>query len=149
MAFMTITALVVLTSCGSGDDETVETVSKQELVNQADQVCSKTEKRQLALVGKFEKSKSGKDSQASPAQAEEELVTFAGLPPIEQQIQELSDLPTPESGAGQFTAYLEALKTGLATAEKDPSSLLASGADPFAEAISAAEQFGLKVCAGA
>jgi len=144
-----ITALVVLPSCGSSNDETVETVSKEEFVKQADQVCAKTEKRQLALVNKFEESKSGKESQASTAKAEEELVAFAGVPPIKQQFQELSQLPTPESGSSQVDAYLKALEAGLTTVEKEPALLLNIDSDPFAKAASLAEDFGFKVCSGA
>jgi len=146
----TLTALAVLNSCGSGDDtKTVNSLSKKEFIKQADQICSKTEKRQLVLIGKFEEGKSPQESQASSPKAEEELVAFAGVPPVKQQLQELSQLPAPEGGSEQVDGYLKALETGLKTAENDPALLLSIDSDPFAKATSLAKAFGFKVCSGA
>jgi len=149
MAMAVVAAVLALASCGGGDEETVENLSKEEFVKQADQICGKTEKRQLVLVNKFEESKSGKESQVSPAKAEEELVTFAGLPPVKQQLQELSQLPAPQSGGDQVDGYLQALSAGVAAVEKNPSLLLKLESDPFAKAITLAKQVGFKVCSGA
>jgi hypothetical protein len=138
-------AIFTLASCGSDRGTTDESLSKAEFIKQADQICSKTEKRQLALVSAFEEKKQAGGG-GSP---EEELVLAAGLPPVKEQLQELAELPLPESGSGEVKSYLGALEDGVAAVEANPSLLLSVDSDPFAGAESEAKKVGFKVCRGA
>lgn len=144
LAFLAALALGVA-GCGSGGSDEADTLSKAEYVKQADEICAKTEGRQKKLVTKFQK-----QNQEAPTgtAATEQLISFAALPPIEQQIQELAKLPPPDKEAAKAKAYLKELEKGLKAAEKEPGTLLITpGA--FTKAEEAARVFGFKTCGGA
>jgi hypothetical protein len=137
---------VGLVGCGDGGGTTQsETLTKAEYVKQADQVCGKTEGRQRALLTKFQKENRNIGSGQA---ATEKMISTAALPPMAEQIQELSQLPPPDQEAAKAKAYIEELEKGLAIAEKEPGTLLLSpGA--FTKSEEAARAFGFKTCAGA
>jgi hypothetical protein len=136
----------LVAGCGGGDDtETAadSPISKAQYIKRADAICTKTESRQEALIRKF-----GEQEKKQTPNSEAELVSFAGLPPVQQQAEEISDLPQPSSGAQEATAYVTALEEGLKAARKNPAALL-EGENPFAKAEEVASKFGFKVCRGA
>lgn len=136
---------VGLTGCGGGDgNDQPDTLTKTEYVKQADQICSKTESRQRKLLTKFQKENKNIGSGTA---ATEKVISFAALPPMEEQIQELSQLPPPDKEAAKAKAYVKELEKGLAVAEKEPGTLLINpGA--FTKSEEAARAFGFKTCAG-
>ena len=135
-----------LAGCGGGSDTTQSaTLTKAEYVKQADQVCAKTEGRQRALLTKFQKENRNIGSGQA---ATEKMISVAALPPMEEQIQDLSQLPPPDKEAAKAKAYLKELEKGLKIAEKEPGTLLLNpGA--FTKSEEAARAFGFKTCAGA
>jgi len=142
---------LVLTACGGDSDSstTVASISKAEYVKQADQICAKTEKRQLALLNTLQEEQA-KDGKANGGKGSEvEMVIAAGLPPVRKQLEELTALPSPEGGASQINSYLKALEDGVTAVEDNPSSLLGLDTNPFAAAEAQAIKAGFKVCAGA
>lgn len=143
---MALLALAALSGgCGSGDEETTAaSVSKAAFIKQADAVCSKTEKRQLALVAKFQQ----RGVKPGP-KSELELVAFAGVPPLATEAEELRELPQPSSEAKQAKAFIAAFAAGVKRAEQDASLMLDLEKNPFTEAEQLAGEFGLKVCGGA
>src|SRR5438128_2043762 len=95
-----------IVGCGSGgEDETAQadTLTKAEYVKQADEICAKTEGRQRKLLTKFQKQNPNPEG---PSETEK-MISYAGLPPIQEQIQELSKLPLPDKEAAKAKAYLE------------------------------------------
>lgn len=144
--------LLVLSSCGGGSDSTstLGELPKAAFIKRADEICSKTEKRQLFLVDKFQQKRRAEgETQPPSSKAEAEIVTAAGLPPINREIEELSELPLPQTDAKQLAKYLEALKAAVKAAEQNPRMLLGRESDPFAKATSLAKGFGFEVCSGA
>jgi len=135
-----------LAGCGGGSDTTeASTLTKAEYVKQADQICAKTEGRQRALLTKFQKENT---KLGSGQAATEKMISFAALPPMEEQIQELSQLPPPSKEAAKAKAYVKELEKGLEIAEQEPGTLLITpGA--FTKSEEAAQAFGFKTCAGA
>jgi hypothetical protein len=143
MVFMALLALIAA-GCGSGDGETDSTSSipKAEYIQRADAICSKTEGRQELLLQKF-----GEKQKKQTAKSEAEVVTFAGLPPVQRQAEELAELPPPDTGAKDAADYIKALEAAVKAGEEDPT-LLIRGKSPFAEAETQAQKFGFKVCLG-
>ncbi len=137
--------LAAAVGCGGGDDETAAAspISKAQYIKRADAICTETENRQEALIRKF-----GEQEKKQTPNSEAELVSFAGLPPVQQQLEEISELPQPSTGAQEADAYVKALGEGLKAARKNPAALL-EGKNPFAEAEEVAAKFGFKVCRGA
>jgi hypothetical protein len=143
---------LLLSSCGGDSDttSTVDALTKSEFIRQADEICSETEKRQLFLVDEFQQKRRAEgETQPPSSQDETEIVKEAGLPPLERQIEELSELPPPKTDSEQLAKYLQALEVAVKSAEKNPRSLLGRESDPFAKATSLASDFGFKVCSGA
>jgi hypothetical protein len=89
------------------------------------------------------------DSQQEPSQAEqEEFVTDAVLPGIQDQVDGLRALGDPEEGSEEFTAFLDDAQEALDTLEDDPSALFGEGGDdPFADVEDQAKELGLSECA--
>jgi hypothetical protein len=141
----TLAFALALPGCGGGDSETTETISKAQYVKQADAICSKTENRQLKLVGEFNQGKNTPQNQKS----EEELVLFAGLPPLKQQAEELSELPKPSTGAQEVEKYVSTLQSAIEKSEDDPGLMLLSATSPFANPETLARKIGFKACSGA
>lgn len=136
----------MVVGCGGGNDGTTEasSISKAQYIKQADAICTKTEDRQEALVQKF-----GEKEKKQTANSEAELVSFAGLPPLQQQVEELSELPPPSTGAAEASAYLKALEDAVKAGREDPAALLGGTENPFAKAEELGQKFGFKVCRGA
>jgi hypothetical protein len=146
IAFAALLSLGLLSAgCGDSDDETTTaTLSKAQFIKQADEICGKTEGRQLKRIEEFQK------RQLPPGpKAERELVLFAGIPPLALEAEELEELPLPGSGGSEAEAFIESFSAGVEKAEKDPTSLLGEKTNPFAEAEKLAREFGFKVCGGA
>jgi hypothetical protein len=146
VAFFALVIALTAFGCGGGSDTTEsDSLTKAAYVKQADQICAKTEDRQRALLTEFQKqNKNATEGQATT----EKMISFAALPPMEKQLEELSQLPLPEKEAAKAKAYLTELEKGLKIAEKEPGTLLITpGA--FTKSEEAARAFGFKTCAGA
>ena len=144
-------ALLVAAGCGSDGDSssTSATITKASFIKQADAICDKTEKRQLFRVDQYQTKTGSEGDQAPPSHEDEvKLVAFAGIPPVVEQIEELSDLPRPEKGAKEVEEFIAALEAGIKKAESDPELVLSREPDPFAPAAKAASKFGFQVCSG-
>jgi hypothetical protein len=140
-------AAFAFAGCGGGgdDEEQPDSLSKAEYIKEADKICAKTEGRQRKLLNQF-----GRENESlKPGQAAtEKMISFAALPPMEEQIAELNELPPPDKEAAKAKAYIDALEFGLKEAEKQPGALLAQpGA--FTKAEEASNAFGFKTCGGA
>lgn len=141
-----LASLLLLAGCGSGgtSSETAAALTKAQYVKQADAICAKVEKRQLKLVGAFQKL----HLKQSPS-SELKLVRFAGIPPLDTQAEELAALSPPTTEAKEASAFIKAFEAGVAEAEKNPGLLLKINQDPFAKARALASSYGFKVCRGA
>jgi hypothetical protein len=138
LAGLLVTALGAVGCGGNSDDESI---AKAEYIKQADAICKETEFRQEALIAKLtQKPPKGKAVQLK-------LVSQAGLPPLQQQLGELEELPASKTDADKAEAFLDEFAAVLVKVEKDPELMLTSA--PFVEAEALAGEFGFKICRGA
>lgn len=134
-------ALFVAGCGGDGGEEQV-TITKAQLIKRADRICGQTEDRQQALVGKFAERRATRDRAG-----EEELIRFAGLPPLRAEAKELREL-SDQADVPQFDAYLESFEAAIEASQAEPQLLLVPGKSPFDQTERLAAQLGLKVCGG-
>jgi hypothetical protein len=76
----------------------------------------------------------------------ESFVTDDLIPSVEDQVQQISELPPPAGDEEQVQAILDAAQQGIEEGKSDPQSFQKS--DPFAEANKLAVQYGMKECGG-
>jgi hypothetical protein len=144
-AFLTLCLAVA--GCGGDSDSESQptTLSKAQYIKRADEICKKTEKRQRKLLTQYSIKNNG--TPETP-QTTEKVISYAALPPVQEEIDELKKLPAPEEEAAKAKAYIESLEKGLEAAEREPGTLLAEpGA--FSKAEEASRAFGFKTCRGA
>lgn len=136
-------AALVLASCGGDDDA----LSKSEYITKADAICKAGEKKLEALGEDL-----GEDGQPSPA----ELKDFAGeaVSILNDQIEDLRDLPAPEGDEETLDKIYDAADEGAekieeaADDEDAAAKLFGSESNPFEEADKLAEDYGLEECGG-
>jgi len=137
----TALALVAATllALGCGGDETQ---SKAAWVEQADGICATADQDLNQAVEQL--------GEKPPTDAEQDqFVTDEVVPSLQQQHDEIADLPAPEGAEEQAEQLLEALQKGTDTLKADPSSIQAAGPDaPLAKANQLADELGLTDCGG-
>jgi len=149
-----VAAAIALAACG--DDESSDTsttsseastsstsseaLTKEEFVAQANAICAQGNKEIDAAANDV--FSSGKPS---PAEMED-FVTQDLLPSVEDQVQQISELPPPEGDEEQVQEILDAAEQGIEEGKSDPQSF--QKADPFAEANQLAVAYGMKECGG-
>jgi len=138
--------ILVLAGCGSsgseGSSSSGTELSKAEFIKQGDAICAKTDKVQETELQEFQKK--DPEGKLTPA-VREEMVTDAGLPPIQDEIKELADLQGPSADSDEIEAIVDGIEEALKKAEADPS-LLLKGPDPFAAVGKKAAAYGFKEC---
>ena len=118
--------------------------SKQAFIKEADKVCEKADKRELAGLESF--SKEHKKSGSAKAW-EEQLAAAVGPPALQQEAEELGELEPPEGDEEQVEAIVAAIEAGVEDGEANPGNLiLPAGENSFAEAEKLAREYGMKVC---
>lgn len=132
--------------CGSDSDSSSSTseaaISKAAYIAKADAICKKAEQQQVALVKKLSES-----GAAEGAESEVTLVREAGLPPLQQQVEELEELPPSKADADQAEAFIEEFASALEQVDEEPKILLnLADENVFADAEATAAKFGFKVC---
>jgi hypothetical protein len=148
IAFAALLAIAVLAGCGSSgsggsSDSSTAELSKAEFIKQGDAICAKTDKVQETELQEFQK----KDPEGKLTQAvREEMVSDAGLPPIQDEVEELAALQGPSADSDEIEAIVGGIEEALKEAEADPSLLLKGGSGPFTEPGKLAATYGFKEC---
>lgn len=132
---------LVLAGCGSSDDEA--TLTKAQVIVRGDAICAKTDKAQEAALRSY--SPENQKSLATKAGVEK-LIVEVGLPPIQTQAEELSELGAPKDDDGTFDEIVEGMEQGVEDAEADPASMEEGPNNPFASVNKLAGEYGFKVC---
>jgi hypothetical protein len=129
-----------LLAAGCGGSGSAAPLKKPQFVREANAICANAvDEREKALS---DATKEGSDSE--PGQAA--LVTEVALPPVQKMSEELADLGVPVGDEKEVQAIVKAFERGIATVEKDPTSV--NGViGAFAEASKLAEAYGLTSCA--
>jgi hypothetical protein len=136
---------LVLAGCGGGDDDSSEaSISKQQFMKKADQICKEANKRmEVAFVDFLEKNR---DIARPSGPAFEKLVGTIMVPSIKREIEELEALGAPDGDEDEVDEILTALEEGVETAEDNPKVVTGSADTVFGIASRLAEEYGLKVC---
>jgi len=131
--------------CGdSGSASSAAPLTKAQFIKQGDAICAKADKEQVAAYLDFAKDEPKKLETKS---GEEELVTVAGLPPVQEAIEEIGALGIPEGDESEVEALVTGMEKALEEAEADPSKVLESSAvTPFDKTDKMAREYGFVAC---
>lgn len=130
--------------CGGDDDggdtTATETLTKQEWVEQADQICS---------TGDADIQKAAEDAGLSSDSTPEELEAFytdTVIPNIENQRDQIEALPLPEGEEDAAQSITDALNQAIEDAKSDTGSLVDGSSTSFDDVNQQAQDFGLTSC---
>jgi hypothetical protein len=131
---------IAAAGCGGGDDDTTAaaTLTKDEFIAQADEICA---------AGDQEIAAAADDLGASPSPEEAtQLVTDVALPSVREQRDSIAALGAPEGDEDDVEAILDALDEAIAAVEANPEAVFSNGDDPFADVDRLAQDYGLTDC---
>jgi hypothetical protein len=126
---------VVLAGCG--DDGGGEAISKDEFVEEANEICASNA---AALEEEAE--------QLGPSPSEDDRAEFLGgtlVPNVQTQIEDIRGLGFPEGDEEELDAVLSDAEEILDDIEADPAEYV-DGEDPFTEVNAALDEYGLTEC---
>lgn len=138
-ATLAIALSLGLAACGSSDDS--DTLSKSELITQADQICQEYNDKLVKI-----QNDSGLNNQSS----NKEVVAFISddlVPFFNDQIAELRTLQPDEADAETYNEIIDTLESEVKKVEDNPEAAVNQD-DPFADSSAKANDFGMKVCGG-
>lgn len=137
VVFAVILASVPLVS-GCGGSGQAAPLKKPQFIQQADAICRHAESELETAIGEATKKGAGEMGQA-------DLVTEVALPSMQNMTEELADLGVPVGDEKEVQRIIHAFDRGIATLEKNPTSVTADiGA--FHQATDAADEYGLTDC---
>jgi hypothetical protein len=135
-------------SAASGGEGTTSeaTLTKQEWVDKANEICHDASERKVAKMDAFQKAH-GVDT-GEPDQHEREAVnTAVVLPNVQERVEALEALPTPPGEEAKIRAILRSMERGIQEAEAHPENLaIPKQPIPFAESEHLAGAYGLLFC---
>jgi hypothetical protein len=132
----------LVAGCGG---EAGEGLTKAEFVERGDAICSRAETRKNERLTTALNRLAEAGEQLTPAR-EEELVRSVALPPIEQMVEELSELPPPAGDEERVASMLTAYEEAIVEVAADPAAAI-GGSQPFSEAGEMAADYGFEACA--
>jgi len=139
-----------LAACGSSDDDSSSSdtsstsdntaaLTKQQLITQADAICTKYNGKLVKL-----QQESGLDSTASDDQVVS-FITDDIIPLYEDQIDELRALQPDDADADAYNEIIDTLDSEVQDVDSDPEAAMDQD-NPFKGSTAKAKEFGLKVC---
>jgi hypothetical protein len=143
MVFFGVVAIALAGGgCGAGGDSSGDSAvpTKAEFIKQADAICQKANRVEIAKLKILESSKGSKGS--SP----EEQLKLVILPAVRREAAEIGDLVPPAGDENKVHAIVAAYEAALAEGEADVSSLLDGSSSKFTRAFTLAQRYGFKVC---
>jgi hypothetical protein len=117
--------------------------SKSHFIKEADKICLHADRRQLELRGVYlTKHPNGEKTTAGQVGAVKQTI----LPPMSEELAELSALRLPAADGEKVEAMLGGLETGVKEAEADPNGIVA-GQWPLRGVEKRLKRFGFTACA--
>lgn len=138
-----VVASVAIVGCGGGDDDSEETLTKVEFVEQGDAICEKAEKQSETEAEEFAE-ENGFDLEKATEEELEDAIAEVLVPALNRQAAEIDALGAPEGDEEKVDAIVVALEDGVAEVEDDPS--LVFDGSPLKEASQLAKDYGFEVC---
>lgn len=124
----------------SGDTTAAATMSQDDWVTQADQICA---------AGDAEIQQAAQDAGLSSKSTPQEIETFytdTVLPNIESQRDQIEALPAPEGEEDAASSMLDALNQAIEDAKSDPGALVQGDGSAFNDVNQQAQDLGLSDC---
>jgi hypothetical protein len=144
VAVVSLASVVAVAGCGD-DSSSAEAPSKAVFIKQGDKLCKKANDRQLALLQRYAKDH---EAEGGTRGYEEKIVVVVGLPPMEEEAEQLSELTPPEGDEEKVDEIVSGIEEGVEKTKADPAGgLKPAGENTFAEAEKLARAYGFKVCA--
>lgn len=141
-AAVVVVAGLLIVGCGGDDDSGEETISKQEWIDRAGQICTEGDAEINAQADEFF------GEQGEPAGGElSEFVTVVIIPGTEDQINQIDDLPAPEGDEEEIDEIVVTARAGIEEIKEDPE-LLGSEESSLAEATTMIQDYGVEECGG-
>lgn len=141
------TSTTNVASSSSGESAGSEaTLTKQQWVDKANEICHDSSERKVAKMAAFQKAH-GFDT-GEPNQHEREAVNTAViLPNVQERIEALEALPVAPGEGAKIRAILRSMERGIHEAEAHPANLaIPKQPIPFAESEHLAGAYGLLFC---
>ena len=151
-----VMGVVLLAGCGGidGDSQATDSttkivvttnpdLTKAELIKEGDAICEETDKTQeVGLKAYLKKNPQGQSNKAEQGK----MVLAVGLPPIQQEVEELAELGAPPGDEATVQAIVGGIEKAVEEGEKDPTSLLGAANNPFTGVSKLATEYGFKEC---
>lgn len=132
---------LTIASCGGSGDSTAS-LTKAEFIKQADAICEAADGAQVVALGRVEKENPGNMENVA---VQKKILATAGLPPVQQEAEEIADLGAPSGGEDEVAAIVDGIEKAIEEAENDPTALESS----FVAVDKLAARYGLKACSEA
>lgn len=130
---------LIAAGCGDDDDDGGATITKDEWIVQADEICAQGNEEIEEQAGEV-------FGGGPPSAAEERrFIEEVALPNIEEQVADVKALGAPEGDEDEVEAIVSAAEEGLAEARQDPSALEEDALD---DATRLMAEYGSTVCGG-
>jgi hypothetical protein len=157
VAIAVLVGSMLFIGCGSSSDDqsgtdgsttkvvvtTNSDLTKAELIKDGDAICKETDKSQeVGLKAYLKKNPKGQSNEAEQAK----MVLAVGLPPIQEEVEELAELGSPPGDEETVQAILSGIEKAIADGEKKPTSLLGEENNPFTTVSKLAAEYGFKEC---
>jgi hypothetical protein len=136
-----------VSGCGDSSRSSAEDAAgppKAAFIKSADAICQKADSKQKKAQIVF-----SEEHPETPTNAlEEELALVGGLPPVQEEAEEIGKLTPPSGDEERVEAIVKGLEEAVAEAEAKPSLLLKGRSPgPFSEVTKLAREYGFNACA--
>jgi hypothetical protein len=130
--------------CGSDSSTSADSPTKAAFIKQGDKACRKTDHREAVGLKAYAEKHEG---DFGTKNYELDLIAAVGVPALEQEAEELSELTPPEGDEEEVDAIVAAIEEANEETLQDPS-LAAEGSEdsPYANSEKLARAYGFKVC---
>jgi hypothetical protein len=145
---------IAAAGCGGGSDSSsttsgdttasVPALTKAELIEQGDAICTKGNKSVETEANEFAK-ENNIDTKKPTKKQKEEAITEVVVPGLQKQAEEIGELGIPKGDEEKVEAVVSAVEEGADELDSNPD-LLSEGKKPLAKAAKLAGAYGFKVC---
>lgn len=148
---------VLAVGCGSSDDSTTtdggvdgggvttSSLSKAEMIEQADEICEEANEALAEDADEFAKENDVDTTNPTEAQRQAVIVEVV-VPNLREQAQKIEELGAPEGDEAEVEAVLDSLRKGADELEDQPMRLREAGGGPLKGTAELAKSYGFEVC---